>query len=782
MENEAKQCTRRGFIAGAAAVMALSATRSAWSQDGGVSLGEWRDGSHDLPCYAYRGPLQFAKVSKPSPMFGLDGSLLPDDPVFLAGNYRLTLFTHASGLIQLMSGERAWARLNDGGGYWSGSNKATCTVNENVHELVGVNEPAAKSADKLFGVGFARYAYQLGNGLKVQRSLHVRPSMQPGEGVSAFLVHVQLENTSSRSLDLEYVETVLAKYRMLSWGSFGQGAPEYPAMAADQLGANAVCVRFEVHPHQPLTFPPAGQMNQFEQEPPALFVSTAGDSFLRPHVSKEVSGLSSIGVRYAGALKGGQTQEFTFVVGYTREPSEQGIAGMVENLKPAPGSELKDGSAFASDWRKVIPRFTEETNGQMRREMQWNVAVLEAMATWREYYDETIIPQGCMYDYVWGAVASSRDQAQQALPLCHTNPALARSTLRYILKRTVPDGEIKLIDQGFGWAASTAMQTSDQQLYFFMLLNEYLRVTGDTSFLTERIGYYPLQNAGSDTVFAHVRQSFLFLRDRIGVGRHGLVRLWNSDWNDLFYAWATKGSYNSTFEAAESLMNTAMALVFLRDLQAHLRGVSSSQGVELADAVLAFRTELLGAWMRDLGDRPFPRRAWTDATTSLGDDNMWLEPQGFALMIPEMGVERKQVILREFTRRLLDPEKMGARQIEHPLVHPGTPEGSRENGGFWYALHGPVVLGAATIDASVAEQLLERMTFSNYAKRFPKYWTGMWSASDSLDSSLLPSEGLSVNIPYCAHAHSWPLYCYLRLNEINTQTSLKPERLDRGRV
>ena len=144
---------------------------------------------------------------------------------------------------------------------------------------------------------------------------------------------------------------------------------------------------------------------------------------------------------------------------------------------------------------------------------------------------------------------------------------------------------------------------------------------------------------------------------------------------------------------------------------------------------------------------------------------MWLEPQGFALLIPEMGVERKRALLSQLDRRLLVPEKLGARQIEKPVSRPGTLEGARENGGFWFALNGPLVLGAATFDRDFAERLLKRMTFANYARNFPDYWTGMWSASDSVDSSLFPTEGLASNIVYCAHAHAWPLYCYLRLRE-----------------
>ncbi len=753
-------------MAGMGVAMAASFVKPAWSQIAGSSLGEWIDGSHSLPCYAYRGPIRFSDHHQTQPMWGLDGNMIPDDPVFLLGNHRLTLFTHASGHIQILSAERAWARMNQGETIWSGANKATCVVGDSKHELIGLDEPAARDADKLFGVGFARYSYELDQKVKVERSIHVRPSTIVGEGASAFLLRVKFKNTTGNPLEIEYVETVLANYRMLPFESIHDPkAPEYPAHPFEHIGPDVLCIRFDAKPRRSLSFPPAGEMNPFEQIPPALFVHTMGDPSTQPYGATEIFGRSSIGIRSRLTLQAGEGREIRCVFGYTRDASKQGIDSLTQALHFDASAKSENGSEFINEWRKIVPEFSAEADTQLRREMQWNVAVLEAMASWREYYNETIIPQGCMYDYAWGVFASNRDIAQQALPLCHTNPALARSTLRFILKRTAPDGEVKLMDQGFGWVASTAMQTSDQQLYFFLLLAEYLRVTQDAALLSERITYYPVEKSDEDTVLAHVRQTFLFLCDRISVGRHGLVRLWNSDWNDLFYAWETKGSYNSTFETAESCMNTAMAIVILGDLAPLLKRASDPAGSELAAAMLEYRSELLKAWMRDLGDRPFPRRAWTDSTTSLGEDNLWLEPQGFALLIPEMGTERKRALLTEVQRRVLNSEKMGARQIEKPLVHPGTPQGSRENGGFWYALHGPLVLGTATIDHDLAESLLKRMTLANYARSFPEYWTGRWSVSDSLDSSLLPSEGLAANITYCAHAHAWPLYCYLRLRE-----------------
>jgi cellobiose phosphorylase len=64
------------------------------------------------------------------------------------------------------------------------------------------------------------------------------------------------------------------------------------------------------------------------------------------------------------------------------------------------------------------------------------------------------------------------------------------------------------------------------------------------------------------------------------------------------------------------------------------------------------------------------------------------------------------------------------------------------------------------------------MTFDNFAKSVPDYWSSYWSAADNVESSLIPEEGLPDQtwnysaIPvYCAHPHAWILYCYFRINE-----------------
>jgi hypothetical protein len=49
---------------------------------------------------------------------------------------------------------------------------------------------------------------------------------------------------------------------------------------------------------------------------------------------------------------------------------------------------------FRKEWRRILPSLPGETDPVWRREMTWHAYVLEAMATYNEFYDETYIPQG----------------------------------------------------------------------------------------------------------------------------------------------------------------------------------------------------------------------------------------------------------------------------------------------------------------------------------------------------------------------------------------------------
>ena len=122
------------------------------------------------------------------------------------------------------------------------------------------------------------------------------------------------------------------------------------------------------------------------------------------------------------------------------------------------------------------------------------------------------------------------------------------------------------------------------------------------------------------------------------------------------------------------------------------------------------RTKVLKAFMDDLGERSFSRRMYFN-DRSYGDENMFLEPQGYMMQMHELSDERKRVLNDEMKKRVYAGEKLGAREQQDPEFEgDGWEKGSRENGGFWYALNGPVIIGVAQYDKIEAMRLLRRIT------------------------------------------------------------------------
>jgi cellobiose phosphorylase len=739
-------------------------------------IGNWMKDNNELPCFKYTGKVPYLAYLP-------DGRKvkLPEDPWFLLGNYQLTLFTHVSGEYELITGQRSWGRVNQGAKPNSGENRSVLEMFENgsIKEsipLTGMNSLAADPSrcSRIFGCGFAEYSYTIGNGLTVTRNLSVKPSFSPSDGTSAFLLTVTICNGSESEKDFVYTEGVTANYREIQYQyqSIESNKVQYANTAFYDMENNLVGVKINGTAKDPLLFTTRESMSKYEGFPPSLFLqSVTGDGVLSDSNNE-------IAAKYTYSLQPGEKAQFSMIIGYCFDNDDGSAIPDIKNqLVPAGCKVSLEGtsvSVYAREWRKVLPAFDNEEDDKLRQEMIWHAYNLEAMSTYSEYYKETKIPQGTIYDYDWGAHASARDNFQHALPLVYYNPQHAKSVLRYMLKRTTPFGEIRLVEIGNGYAGNERYFTSDQQLFFFLLLSEYLRVTKDYVFLTEEVEHFPVTGGVKATVLKFVEKCFVFLRDEIGTGAHGLVRLLNSDWNDAVY-YIVKVPYNTVLFTGESHMNSAMAISILQNLIPELRNAgkklhnkSFSNEVELISTSMSlYRFSILDAFIKDMGNRTFPRRMYFNGK-AYGDDNMFLEPQGYTLLIDEFSDEKKRVLYNEMLNRIYSGEKLGAREQQVPeFEDEHFDKGSRENGGFWWALNGPVIMGVSQFDKAEAMHLLRNMTFDNYSKAFPSYWSSYWSAADNIESSLIPEEGLPdqseayANIPvFCAHPHAWILYCY----------------------
>ena len=702
-------------------------------------IGFWKEDASGLPCFEYTGRLPYtAPVDKGQQI------KLPDDPWFLLGNYRLTLFSHVSGRYELISSQRAWVRLNGG----ERSNSAAISIDDKEYALAGPDSLAADpdKCHRTHGCGTAEFLYDI-DGVTISRNISVKPSSDPYNGASAFLLTVTVKNESDSERRIVFNETVYAEFSEIHW----HGKPvryEYKFRKENHTGI----IGIKAVSDDPLLFPDRETMSVCDGFPPELFARSLSDTANVTGNDRELS------LTFDKTLGAGEEATFRAIVGFVYD----GVDEVCEELGTY---------GFSEEWKRVLPSFADEKDSELRRELIWHAYTLEAMATYSEYYGETKIPQGIIYDYYWGQHASARDNFQHALPLVYYNKRLAKSVLRYMLKRTTPYGEIRLIEYGNGYAANEEYFTSDQQLYFFLYLSEYLRVTKDYDVLREMITPYPAKGMSEMPVYELVGKCFVFLRDTIGTGEHGLVRLLNSDWNDAVY-YIVEAPYNRVFRNGESHMNSAMAISILQTLIPQLEAAKIPELMPLCESMRLYRKKQLSAFLADMGERPFPRRMYFNGKP-YGDDNMFLEPQGFTLQIAELPEERKRTLYGEMLKRVYDGERIGAREQQTPeFEDDGFDKGSRENGGFWYALNGPVIIGVSTFDKVEARSLLMKMTLKNLSEQYPKYWSSYWSAPDTLESSLIPGEGCVDQSDdfwkqpvYCAHPHAWILYCYYRLNE-----------------
>lgn len=412
---------------------------------------------------------------------------------------------------------------------------------------------------------------------------------------------------------------------------------------------------------------------------------------------------------------------------------------------------------------------SNEKDEVTRREMLWNAHVLEASAKYSDYYKETFIPQGSVYSYHFGDNIANRDHLQSSMAACFTNPALAKSSIRYVMKHSEPDGEIKRGNSGFGYTPPTIYKESDQQIYLFDAVSEYLHITGDYNFLNEQVELYPAEEGNKISVIDLLKRHFIYLRDEVGVGPTGLVRLHNSDWADSFLH---EHSPNVFHWSAESHMNTTMVLAIFPKLTRELQKSGRGDVTNFLNALETYRAKIEKAFMKDFGNREFSARVYLNRKLHFGVDIVCLEPQGYLLQMPSLSKERKKGIYDYISARISTPEKTGIRNREKPFWQIDKPEG--EDGGIWFSLEYPFLLGVATFDKQEARSLLHKFSFNNFAKNYPQYWVGHWTAPDEINSSLYRSglytfwlhmdnfrHGLQG---YCSHPHAWPLYCYYKLN------------------
>ncbi len=616
----------------------------------------------------------------------------------------------------------------------------------------------------------------------MERILSVPPSVGGERAPAAVVVTVRLTNTGPAPLDLDYVETVLSNPTLLPSPPPAGVEPSVGFVNTARLSSGGVGVRCDATAtsHDPHVLVPKDTPSHHNLFPPSLLLTTAASVGGAPvafsHRPVE-GGAVALSARARVRLAPGAARDVVLVIALESQDADPALLErFAAGLAPSPSGEW-----FRAEWVRVLAPLATAPDAALRAELLWDGHALLAMATYAAYYRQTFIPQGMTYDYVLDLNSGPRDHLQHAMGAAPFAPELARSSILYTLCAMTPEGGIKFTVSGDGMTAGSTWSPSDQQLFLFWAVSEYLRITGDWSFLEARTAYLPGGSEPDGSVLQKLESAFTYLRDRVSTGPHGLVRLLTGDWNDQISADAPAGRHRDT---AESQMNSAMAMAVIPPLVGQLEAYARTRpggqaGVvaRLAAAMGAYAEQISAAMMKDMAGRTYARRAWLAPGVALGEAEMYLEPQPFLLQAPAFPLQRKRTLLREMRRRLMDGEVLGPRQRETPrLDDPRMPAGTGENGGFWYSLAGQAVAGVATFDRGAAMELLRRMTFRNFGRHHPGYWVGRWTAPDTLNAKPagtmagLPrpmDDGVYLRMAdYCAHAHAWPIYCWFRIRDM----------------
>ncbi len=421
---------------------------------------------------------------------------------FLLGNYRMNLITHSNGIYQIISGERVWARYNaDPAKADHGRSRAALTLGRKVYNLAGQGMNVAdEKYDVYSGIGFTRYDYKLRGGLRCSRMISVMPSDEVNGGLPCFVITVTITNSGLGSKTINYEEVFSPEFLPIADQNvpYDDRAVHYPLTT--NITFRCLNAHFTPEPQKFLQMSVTDR-SRHELAPRSVFLYSP-DAFL------SISDGEFKAQYFDMNIRDGEKKVFHIVVGFS---SGEEARFMAENILRQAG----DGQfgAFEAQWKEALPDFSHVPNRTMRREMFMNAHSLESSAVYDEYFGETFIPCESGEVFQFGKNFSNRDHLQMALPLCYSNPGLAKSILRYVMKHSDFDGRIYGGNIGYGFVPTAYIAGfHDLQIHFFHTLSEYLRITEDYGFLDEKVTLYSGQTVG---VMSLLEKYFIHLRDEI---------------------------------------------------------------------------------------------------------------------------------------------------------------------------------------------------------------------------------------------------------------------------
>lgn len=478
------------------------------------------------------------------------------------------------------------------------------------------------------------------------------------------------------------------------------------------------------------------------------------------------------------SLNAGESKTIYFAYGYIPDGFE--LNRLIAKYKNNLSNLLPESS---EKWKKnricLNLKNKDNDNSWVDRELIWHNYYLRGNLTYDSFFKEHILSQGHVYQYLIGFQGAARDPLQHALPFIYTNGNIVKEIIRYTLKEVSPDGEIPYGITGSGHIMPAPFIPSDQEMWLLWLASEYILGNRDMAFLEEVIPTYPIYgpNAGKASVKDMLERCYKHFVKNIGLGKHGLQRISNGDWNDTsIVGFIDPDKHDEVKEVGESVLNAAMASYILALYSKMLDYAGDNElAIDAKNRAENQRKAVSAQWTGN-----WFKRAWlTEELGWIGVDHLWLEPQPWAILGGAADKKQTDKLVEVINIKLRKPSKIGVMirdNVEDKI--PGSP-GMGTNAGIWPSINGTVIMALALVNGEMAWDEWKKNSLAVHAESYPEVWSGIWSGPDTYNSELSDFPGQTIFIAVSdqkkstgtstgvywtdfpvmnMHPHAWPLY------------------------
>lgn len=438
-----------------------------------------------------------------------------------------------------------------------------------------------------------------------------------------------------------------------------------------------------------------------------------------------------------------------------------------------------------NSWKKNLFFIDVPKEPWIKREMIWNNYYLRSSLSYDDYYKEHLLNQAGGYQYVMGFQGCPRDPLQHLLPFIFTNQKIAKEVLRFSLKLILPGGRIPMAISGHGCIFEEGFLPSDQELWYLWVVSEYILATRDYQFLNEFI-QRPDNNYKNEKIIDILIELYNHLIYNIGFGKHGLVRMLRGDWsNSILLQNVPADKIDQVAYTAESLTNSTMAVYALCKFSQILE-IAGYQDFSKESKLVSnsIKKALKGVWNGEWFQRAF----LDDEFGWIGDDEIWLEPQPWAIIDEILTNKDSKILMNNIKDLLIDPSPIGCMKRNVPDYS----KRKKVDGQVWWSLNGTLIWALAKQKSTLAWIEWKKNSFAMHASKYPDIWFGIWSGPDCYTSVLSNRPGETrfnqdlvekmnkdidkingayeimdysfIDFPIAnVHAHAWPLYSFTKL-------------------